>query len=56
MTPLAVALDGRQWELVALRLLIGVSNAASALPPQSLTEIVELLGGVERKGGRGRGR
>lgn len=56
MTPLAAALQGRQWELVALRLLIGVSNAASALPPQSLTEIVELLRGQEREGGRGRDR
>ncbi|HLF77036.1 MAG TPA: hypothetical protein VJB57_06040 [Dehalococcoidia bacterium] len=44
MTPLAVAVERRQWQVVALRLLLGVSDAARRLPPESLNELIDLLG------------
>ena len=44
MTPLAVAVERKQWQVVALRLLIGVSEAAHKLPPESLSELLNLLG------------
>lgn len=47
MTPLAVAVERRQWEAVALYLLLGVAEAASQLPPESLAALVDLLGGEE---------
>jgi hypothetical protein len=45
MTSLAVAIEKRDWRLVSLYLLLGVSEAASHLPPETLTELVDLLGG-----------
>jgi hypothetical protein len=51
--PLAIAIERREWELVALRLLVGVSVAASLLPPQSLNALVEVLSGAAENGGRG---
>jgi hypothetical protein len=47
VTPLAVAVERREWHSVALRLLLGVADAASALPPESLTELIDLLNGEE---------
>ena len=44
MTPLAVAIERKQWQIVALRLLIGISDAAHKLPPESLNELIDLLG------------
>ena len=43
MTPLAVAIETQEWPLVSLYLLLGVSEAASKLPPESLTELLDLL-------------
>lgn len=45
MTSLAVAVEKREWRLVSLYLLLGVHEAASQLPPETLTELVDLLGG-----------
>jgi hypothetical protein len=45
MTPLAVAIEKREWRLVALYLLLGISEAAARLPPETLTELTGLLGG-----------
>jgi hypothetical protein len=56
MTAIAAAVNARQWELVSLRLLIGVSKAAALLPPESLTALVEVLGGAPEKEARGHGR
>lgn len=40
---LAVALERREWTLAALCLLLGVAEAAAALPPETLERLVELL-------------
>jgi hypothetical protein len=58
MTSLAVAVERREWRLVSLYLLLGVSEAASQLPPETLTELIDLLAGEtsrrERRPRRGR--
>jgi hypothetical protein len=58
MTSLAVAIERREWRLVSLYLLLGVSEAASHLPPETLSELVDLLGGERhlhaRRSHRGR--
>ena len=48
MTSLAAAVEKREWRLVSLYLLLGVSEAASRLPPETLSELVDLLGGERR--------
>ena len=56
MTPLAVAVERRDWRSVALYLLLGVSDAAAALPEESLAALLDLLGGMkesERDDGTG---
>jgi hypothetical protein len=47
VTPLAVAVERRDWRSVALYLLLGVSDAAAALPQESLAALLDLLGGME---------
>lgn len=47
MTGLAVAVERREWQLVALYLLLGISEAAAQLPPESLAALLDLLGGDE---------
>ena len=47
MTGFAVAVERRQWRVVSLYLALGITEAASKLPPESLTALVELLGGDE---------
>jgi hypothetical protein len=46
VTGLAVAVERREWRVVALYLLLGVAEAASRLPPESLAELLDLLGGA----------
>ncbi len=46
---LAQAVERRHWQVVALMLLIGVSEAASRLPPESLAELLDLLGDETEK-------
>jgi hypothetical protein len=48
MTPFELAIQKREWRLVSLYLLLGVHEAAVALPPETLTELVDLLGGAQR--------
>jgi len=43
VNPLALALKRRQWDLAALYLLLGISEAAAKLPPESLEAILDLL-------------
>lgn len=43
MTDLAVAIDEQQWELAALYLLLGVTQAAAQLPPEALDGLLEIL-------------
>jgi hypothetical protein len=45
MTSLAVAVEKREWRLVSLYLLLGVTEAASRLPPETLSDLIDLLGG-----------
>jgi hypothetical protein len=45
MTGLGVAVERGDWQTVALYLLLGVAEAASRLPPESLAELLDLLGG-----------
>ncbi len=41
---LAQAVRRKQWDLVSLMLLLGVTEVASKLPEQSLAELMDLLG------------
>ncbi len=43
MTALATAIEQNQWELVSLYLLLGVSRAAAALPPDAIDGLLEEL-------------
>jgi hypothetical protein len=49
MTGFAIAVERRQWRIVSLYLALGISEAASKLPPESLTALLELLGGDEAR-------
>jgi hypothetical protein len=49
MTAFAVAVQRRQWSLVSLYLLLGVSEAARKLPEDSLVALLDILAGVERE-------
>lgn len=51
MTPLAVAVRRKQWDVVSLYLLLGVSEAANRLPPESLEALLDMLAS-EDKGAR----
>ena len=53
MTAFQVAVERQQWQLVALYLLLGISEAASKLPPESLTALIDLLGGEDEPQERG---
>jgi hypothetical protein len=43
VTPFEVAVARRQWSLVALYLLLAISETARTLPPQSLDALIGLL-------------
>jgi hypothetical protein len=47
---LAVAIERKNWELVALCLLYGVVKAVETLPPETLEALLELLQEEERRG------
>ena len=48
MATLALALERRAWSVAALCLLLGVAEAASRLPPETLESLLELLEGTPR--------
>ncbi len=50
MTTLALAIERQMWPLVALYLLLGVAQAATQLPPESLAALLEALEGAEARG------
>ena len=59
MSTLGVAIQGKRWELAALCLLLGVTEAAAALPPDAVEGLLEVLAGLEdeeRRPRRGHGR
>jgi hypothetical protein len=47
MTSLAIAIERRQWSLASLYLLLGVTDAAAKLPPESLAALIDILGGLD---------
>ncbi len=55
MTTLAVAIERKQWNLAALLLLLGVAEAAEALPPDAVEGLLEVLAGLEAEEDRPRG-
>lgn len=46
---------GKRWELAALCLLMGVTEAAAALPPDAVEGLLEVLAGLEDEERRPRG-
>jgi hypothetical protein len=58
MSVLAKAIERKQWELVALYLALGVSEAAAKLPPDAIHGLLEVLEGLpsSEEGGTRRGR
>jgi hypothetical protein len=43
MQTLAVAIERKQWELAALCLLLGLTEAAAKLPPEAIEGLLEVL-------------
>jgi len=43
LATLAIAIEQQQWEMAALCLLLGVTRAAAALPPDAVDGLLELL-------------
>jgi hypothetical protein len=54
VTPLAIAVEQKQWRLVALQLLLGVAEAAEQLPAESLAALLDLLGEEKPPAGESR--
>jgi hypothetical protein len=55
VSTLAVAIERKQWELVSLCLLVGVVEAAAALPPDAVEGLLEVLAGLEGEDAQPRG-
>lgn len=55
MSTLAAAIERKDWELASLLLLLGVTEAAAALPPEAVEGLLEVLAGLEEENGRPRG-
>jgi hypothetical protein len=57
VTGLQRAIERERWDLVWLYLMLGVAEAASKLPRDSLDELISLLASeeVSEEGGGGRG-
>lgn len=43
MSELASVIQGKQWQIVSLRLLLAVSETAARLPRDSFTALIDLL-------------
>ena len=60
MQTLAVAIERKQWQLAALCLLLGLTEAAAKLPPEAVEGLLEVLtaedGPSRRKARSRRGR
>ena len=52
---LTQAIERKDWNIVSLMLLLGVTEVASRLPPESLAELLDLIGGQPRREGGERG-
>ena len=51
MSTLAKAIGGKQWELAALYLLLGLWQALSRLPADSVEGLIDILEGENGKKG-----
>jgi len=51
MSALATAIGTRQWQLAALYLLLGLWEALSRLPADSVEGLIDILEGEDGKGG-----
>ena len=51
MSALATAISTRQWQLAALCLLLGLWEALSRLPADSIEGLLDVLEGEDGKGG-----
>jgi hypothetical protein len=49
MSRLAIAVEKKEWTVVALYLLLGVAEVASKLPPDAVTGLLEVLEGASRE-------
>lgn len=47
MTTLSLAIHEKRWEMAAVCLLLGVTEAAAALPPDAVEGLLEVLAGLE---------
>jgi hypothetical protein len=60
MQTLALAIERKQWDLAALCLLLGLTEAAAKLPPEAIEGLLEVLaaedGPSRRKARSRRGR
>ena len=43
MSALALAIQRKQWEVAALYLLVGLTQAAAKLPPDAILSLLEVL-------------
>lgn len=50
MSALALAIERKQWELIALYLSLGVCRAAAKLPPDAIHGLLEVLSAESRQG------
>ena len=48
MSRMAIAIERRDWTLVALYLLLGVAEMTAKLPPDAVTGLLEVLEGTSR--------
>jgi hypothetical protein len=48
MSRLAIAVERRDWTVVALYLLLGVAEMTAKLPPDAVTGLLEVLEGPPR--------
>jgi len=55
MQTLAVAIERKHWELAALCLLLGLTEAAAKLPPEAIEGLLEVLA-AEHQAPRAKGR
>jgi hypothetical protein len=52
MQALAAAIERKQWELAALCLLLGLTEAAAKLPPEAIEGLLEVLVAEDGPSGR----
>jgi hypothetical protein len=48
MSRLAIAVEKKEWNVVALYLLVGVAEVAAKLPPDAVIGLLEVLEGPPR--------